>query len=573
MRARTGIGARSCRGSVGRPSDARFRRVLRVLSGSFRELGNTISGGGDRRRRRVSTRLGASFAGMALLLSSIALPVGSVGRIAASSVAVVMATALAGAALARGFGDTTGARRLFWVLLGGGTLIWFTGMAVRNGSELLAQPVRSGWTVQVLAHVASSLMLLGALVWLSKQVRHEMAIVDLLDALSVMLGSGLLLWYSVLSLAGPTTATELRELAPLLRAVGDLGLSFLALRVMTTVRTPLASLLTGGMLLVLALDGLWLVLWAGEPLPLGGWSGLYWILTVALLGYAALRDEDTTCLPDHPYPGRIGMLLFWLGPVSPPLQYGVILLWGSLRPPLPDYVLFYGFALLLVFAVRTYAANRANDLLALKQKALARQAEQNRILGELHDTVKQNIRGTSMMIEACVSAQESGDADTLRSFLDKSLEMSREAGYQLSKPLDELCLSHEGKAASPTSFFKKRFEKFGKDFGLEAHENLQAPLEMLNGSELAVAHRVCIEASWNAVKHSGARNLWLESRLVGTSFVIRFRDDGYGFKPQENSQGLGLRFMRSRAEKVGADLDLLSAPGEGTTVRLRFGAR
>ena len=192
---------------------------------------------------------------------------------------------------------------------------------------------------------------------------------------------------------------------------------------------------------------------------------------------------------------------------------------------------------------------------------------------ELHDTVKQNIRGASMMIEACIQARERGDAASVREFLDKSLHMSREAGYQLSKPLDELRLSYQNEAITPTAFFKERFEKFGKDFGLESHEDLQAPLEMLDRSEIAIAHRVCTEACWNAVKHSGARNLWLESRLVGTNFVIGLRDDGYGFRPQEDRQGLGLRFMRSRAEEVGAGLDFISAPGEGTTVQLRFGAR
>lgn len=511
-----------------------------------------------------------------MLLSALALPIGSVLRAAASGGAVLTAVAVTGVALARGFGSSEGAWRYFWALLGGGTLLWLSGMAVQSGSRLLAQAPTSsfGSMAQAMAHFASYLAVFGALAWLVKRVRQEMAVVDLLDALGVMMGSGLLLWCAVVGPSGYADTEGAKALTSLLRPMGDLGLAFLALRVLTTVRPPFASFLAGSILLLLAFDGTRLALRMGEPRVFGDWSELYWIVVVALLGHAALQGQyRITPSQDAPRFGRLGMLLFWLGPLSPPLQYSMVLVWGVLRPPLPDYVLLCGGFLLLVFAVRTYAANRAADLLMIKHKALAKRTEQSRILGELHDTVKQNIRGASMMIEACVHAQERGDAASVREFLNKSLDMSREAGYQLSKPLDELRLSYKDEAVTPTLLFKERFERFGKDFGLEAQEDLQAPLEMLNEPEIAVAHRVCIEAAWNAVKHSGARNLWLKSSLVGANYVIALRDDGRGFSTEKANEGLGLRFMRSRAKEVGADLELISAPHEGTTVQLRFGER
>jgi signal transduction histidine kinase len=46
-----------------------------------------------------------------------------------------------------------------------------------------------------------------------------------------------------------------------------------------------------------------------------------------------------------------------------------------------------------------------------------------------------------------------------------------------------------------------------------------------------------------------------------------------GFDPRQLAPGhLGLRTMRERAQAVGAELQLVSAPGQGTTLGLRWAA-
>ena len=86
----------------------------------------------------------------------------------------------------------------------------------------------------------------------------------------------------------------------------------------------------------------------------------------------------------------------------------------------------------------------------------------------------------------------------------------------------------------------------------------------------AAAQKVFVEASWNAVKHAQARSLWFETRRVGSVVIVRIRDDGRGFDVGDPPPGLGLRYMRRRAEEVGAELDVISTPGRGTSVQLRF---
>jgi signal transduction histidine kinase len=190
---------------------------------------------------------------------------------------------------------------------------------------------------------------------------------------------------------------------------------------------------------------------------------------------------------------------------------------------------------------------------------------------ELHDTVKQGVHGTSLMIEAATLAERNGDSAAVRDLLGKALETSRETGRELSKPMDELRLL-SGHAGDPAAFFGEKLRQFGERFGMETHEDLAASLSELSPEELRVAHRVFAEAAWNAAKHSGACNLRLQTRREAGVFVLALRDDGRGFDPTKaDGGGYGLHSMRSRAEDAGAELRVSSAPGAGTVVELRFG--
>jgi len=87
--------------------------------------------------------------------------------------------------------------------------------------------------------------------------------------------------------------------------------------------------------------------------------------------------------------------------------------------------------------------------------------------------------------------------------------------------------------------------------------------------------RIASEAISNSAKHSGARNI--EVTLESTSEALRLavHDDGSGL----GKDGAALRpghygiiGMKERATQIGADLQLLSEPGHGTTVSVHLPA-
>lgn len=73
--------------------------------------------------------------------------------------------------------------------------------------------------------------------------------------------------------------------------------------------------------------------------------------------------------------------------------------------------------------------------------------------------------------------------------------------------------------------------------------------------------RCAQEIITNAVRHAGARTLWLCFTREGGELRIRARDDGRG--AGELNPGNGLRGMRERLAAYGGRVDITTAPGQG----------
>jgi signal transduction histidine kinase len=79
------------------------------------------------------------------------------------------------------------------------------------------------------------------------------------------------------------------------------------------------------------------------------------------------------------------------------------------------------------------------------------------------------------------------------------------------------------------------------------------------------------EALTNALKHSGAGEVQVHTKISGYTLEVLVRDDGKGFDPSSLVEGRrnGLGNMRRRAEVIGAMLELQSTVGSGTTMKLQ----
>ena len=99
--------------------------------------------------------------------------------------------------------------------------------------------------------------------------------------------------------------------------------------------------------------------------------------------------------------------------------------------------------------------------------------------------------------------------------------------------------------------------------------SLSTDPDATDGLEAVATHvlQVVREALSNVRRHSQARSVAVTLRTSGRGNVLEIRDDGGGF-PTEAAQGLGMRNLRTRARLLGGKLEVQSAPGQGSVVRL-----
>ncbi|MGE5602899.1 MAG: sensor histidine kinase, partial [Nitrososphaerales archaeon] len=81
-------------------------------------------------------------------------------------------------------------------------------------------------------------------------------------------------------------------------------------------------------------------------------------------------------------------------------------------------------------------------------------------------------------------------------------------------------------------------------------------------------YRIAQEALNNSLKHSNASSVAVTLSTAGDPVWLRVQDNGRGFLAEEiaDKGGLGLASMQERAQRLGGQVEVASAPGEGVAV-------
>jgi signal transduction histidine kinase len=88
-----------------------------------------------------------------------------------------------------------------------------------------------------------------------------------------------------------------------------------------------------------------------------------------------------------------------------------------------------------------------------------------------------------------------------------------------------------------------------------------------------IAFRIVQEGLQNIIKHASASEVKLVIRYMDDRMFITIFDNGVGFDPEtelNKREGLGLQNILRRAELVGGKADVMSQPGEGTTLQIQI---
>ncbi|MES2858210.1 MAG: sensor histidine kinase [Pseudomonadota bacterium] len=181
----------------------------------------------------------------------------------------------------------------------------------------------------------------------------------------------------------------------------------------------------------------------------------------------------------------------------------------------------------------------------------ARVNERTRISRELHDLLGHHLTALSLNLEVAGHLSEGRvkdhvqQAHTLAKLL---LTDVREAVSQL----------RESGAIDLGAALRPLAENVPK---LSIHMDIQQPLTVDDPERAHVLLRCAQEAITNAVRHAGARNLWLVASSNGDRVLLQVRDDGTGCDTV--TPGNGLRGLRERLRQHGGDLQVSTRRGGG----------
>lgn len=76
-----------------------------------------------------------------------------------------------------------------------------------------------------------------------------------------------------------------------------------------------------------------------------------------------------------------------------------------------------------------------------------------------------------------------------------------------------------------------------------------------------------LEALQNVVKHAHASFAYVSLRNTGAGVTFEVSDDGIGFEPGSQQSGSGLANLADRVDALDGNLEVVTAPGRGTTIR------
>jgi signal transduction histidine kinase len=216
-----------------------------------------------------------------------------------------------------------------------------------------------------------------------------------------------------------------------------------------------------------------------------------------------------------------------------------------------------------------------NARLYEQSRELSIVSERNRLALELHDVVSQKL--FSMVLTAEAAATQLGrDPGAARQQVERLGELAREALEELRslilglRPPD---LERDGLVGALRKEIEMLARAHGVDVALASDGDGNGADHDHDRARDLVVLRIAHEALHNALHHAQAKHVEVRLGHAGGALVVEVRDDGIGFEPQRQelrSRHLGLTSMEERARELGARLEIRSAPGAGTTVRLEL---
>jgi signal transduction histidine kinase len=202
-------------------------------------------------------------------------------------------------------------------------------------------------------------------------------------------------------------------------------------------------------------------------------------------------------------------------------------------------------------------------LLLVKQD----EVERRMLAADLHDQVLNDLKALKQSIDGLESAPEQGHSERIQELLQRAMSEVREV-------MDNLCpsaLEHLGLPAAIEDCCRRGAGRAGFKVRFKCSVD-DVELEKLSVVEKSLLYRLVQESITNICKHAEATIVRANLSIEDRHLLIAIVDDGKGItKENKQSESRGLRYMRLRADLIGATVAWRGGDGDkGTIVEIRL---
>lgn len=194
----------------------------------------------------------------------------------------------------------------------------------------------------------------------------------------------------------------------------------------------------------------------------------------------------------------------------------------------------------------------------------AHESERRRLARDVHDSVGQWLSTIKLNVMMLRREHRDDNVDAglgeMAGYVDQAISDARRIAHDLSPVLIE----REGLAAAMRSHGDLIAAKGGPAIEVDAVD--PPGLSVIEQGQL---YRIFQEAVQNADRHGHAKHIRARVEAAGDVVAFSVDDDGMGFDSRAvDEAGIGLASIRERAELLGAECRIESAPGAGCLVSL-----
>jgi two-component system nitrate/nitrite sensor histidine kinase NarX len=213
-----------------------------------------------------------------------------------------------------------------------------------------------------------------------------------------------------------------------------------------------------------------------------------------------------------------------------------------------------------------------NDLLMTQLEYQAVLDERTRLAREIHDGLAQTLAFLKMEAARMQSYIAKGDFPSVDRTLQACYRTLSDAYLDARQAIDNLRRAPEEDLSDWLTMTATDFETLT---GIHVNVSASEFEHAFQPAVKAQLTRIVQEALTNIRKHAQSHAVSISAFEHDGGIVVEVNDNGRGFSPIEKQSisQHGLRSMRERAESIGADFQIISAPNMGTTVRLQIPIR